>query len=109
MGPAPMIRMVEMSVRLGINSHGQEFGHKKRARVPRVPCAGARDRPCARVSLDQISQPRKGFRAAINRQFRGMRAPPSLFELRRGSLRLQLARLAEAAERRRLEARPGFE
>jgi hypothetical protein len=37
MGPAPMIRMVEMSVRLGIESHGQGNGHKKRARLPRVP------------------------------------------------------------------------
>jgi hypothetical protein len=32
-----MIRMVEMSVRLGIKSRGQEIGHKKRARMPRVP------------------------------------------------------------------------
>jgi len=34
-----MIRMVEMSVLLGISSRGLEFGHKKRARVPRVPRA----------------------------------------------------------------------
>jgi hypothetical protein len=32
-----MIRMVEMSVLLGIMSHGQGIGHKKRARMPRVP------------------------------------------------------------------------
>src|SRR6185437_16490168 len=70
MGPAPMIRMVEMSVLLGIKSQRLEFGHKKRARMPRVPRAKAPGFPLARRrSLDQISQPRKGFRAAINRQF----------------------------------------
>src|SRR5204862_3860113 len=42
MGPAPMMRMVEMSVLLGIRSHGQGTGHKKRARMPRVPQARAR-------------------------------------------------------------------
>jgi hypothetical protein len=37
MGPAPMIRMVEMSVLLGIKSQRLENGHKKRARMSRVP------------------------------------------------------------------------
>src|SRR6185437_15512444 len=100
MGPAPMIRMVEMSVLLGIKSQRLEFGHKKRARMPRVPRAKAPGFPLARRrSLDQISQPRKGFRAAINRQFgwfsygefgwlfEGSLGPsplsPTLFELRR--------------------------
>jgi hypothetical protein len=32
-----MIRMVEMSVLLGIKSQRLENGHKKRARMPRVP------------------------------------------------------------------------
>jgi hypothetical protein len=31
--------MVEMSVLLGIKSHGQGIRHKKRARMPRVPQA----------------------------------------------------------------------
>src|ERR1700693_5891329 len=85
MGPAPMIRMVEMSVLLGIKSHGQGFGHKKRARMLRVPRARARSAtladhalapgcPRARLSLDQIPQPRKGFRAPINRHFPRLRS-----------------------------------
>src|ERR1700733_1890371 len=49
MGPAPMIRMVEMSVLLGIKSQRLENGHKKRARMPRVPQAVARVTPRARV------------------------------------------------------------
>jgi hypothetical protein len=61
--------MVEMSVRLGIRSRGQEFGHKKRARVPRVPCAGARVNLARAWSLDQIPQLRKAFKGPINRQF----------------------------------------
>jgi hypothetical protein len=36
-----MIKMVEMSVLLGIKSHGQGTGHKKRARMPRVPSANS--------------------------------------------------------------------
>src|SRR3954470_8964355 len=100
MGPAPMIRMVEMSVRLGIKS--QIWAQKKGARLAR-PLSSARVGPCARVSLDQIPQLRKAFKGAINRQFRqeiGGWSPPLLFELRRGSLRSLMARLAEAAEQR---------
>src|ERR1700716_1989297 len=78
MGPAPMIRMVEMSVRLGIKSHGQEIGHKKRARSPRVPHNRRWVRPCARVSLDQIPQLRKAFKAPINRHFGRAIALPGL-------------------------------
>src|SRR5579859_3899020 len=51
-GPAPMIRMVEISVRFGIMS--LVFRHKKRARHSRVPWAGAGARPRASGSLDQI-------------------------------------------------------
>jgi hypothetical protein len=36
MGPAPMIRMVEMSVLLGIKSRGEQQAQKKGA-LPRVP------------------------------------------------------------------------
>src|SRR5258708_28114945 len=81
MGPAPMIRMVEISVLLGIKSRGQEIGHKKRARLPRVPQARRQVTLARGWSLDQIPQPRKGLKAPINRHFWG---PPSLFELRRG-------------------------
>src|SRR6267154_2501379 len=69
MGPAPMIRMVEISVLLGIKSHGQGTGHKKRARMPRVPRASARLVLARRWSLDQIPQPRKDFKGPINRHF----------------------------------------
>src|ERR1700761_1020297 len=66
MGPAPMIRMVEMSVLLGINSRGLKIRHKKRAR-----CRASLE-PRARVtlargwSLEQISHRRKGFKAGID-------------------------------------------
>src|SRR6202011_100151 len=113
MGPAPMIRMVEMSVLLGIKSHGLGIGHKKRARG-RASLHPKRQVTLARGwSLDQIPQPRKGLKGPINRHLDGLylwswwgslaalpsrscAAQPSLFELRRG-------------KQRRLEARPGFE
>src|SRR5450631_1020732 len=70
MGPAPMIRMVEISVLLGIKSRGLEIGHKKRARLPRVPQTPALGINLARGwSLDQIPQPRKTLRGPINRHF----------------------------------------
>src|SRR3984893_18896530 len=76
MGPARMNRMVEMSVLLGIKSHGLGIGHKKRARG-RASLHPKRQVTLARGwSLDQIPQPRKGLKGPIN--------PPSLFELRRG-------------------------
>ncbi|HAP12096.1 MAG TPA: hypothetical protein DCR50_14760 [Afipia sp.] len=60
MGPAPMMRIVEMSVLLGIKSHGQEaeqeFGHKKRARVRASFEPGAWGAMRAGVSLDQIPE-----------------------------------------------------
>jgi hypothetical protein len=70
--------MVEMSVLLGIKSHGQEIGHKKRARMPRVPLTIKRQVTLARGwSLDQIPQPRKGLKSPINRHF--FRLRPSVF------------------------------
>src|SRR5215468_5680622 len=60
MGPAPMIRMVEMSVRLGIKAHGmREIGHKKRARWPRVPLPQREGNPRARVVFRPVSTPAK--------------------------------------------------
>src|SRR6185369_3512194 len=72
MGPAPMIRMVEISVLLGIRSRGLDFGHKKRARVLRVPRAVAPGYPRrAGWSLDQIPHPRNPQKQAINGDFQG--------------------------------------
>src|SRR5665811_308154 len=70
MGPAPMIRMVEMSVLLGIKSRGnRELGTKK----GRACCASLdpqRQVTLARGwSLDQIPHPRKGLKGPINRHF----------------------------------------
>src|SRR5450631_2103484 len=108
MGPAPMIRMVEISVLLGIKSRGLEIGHKKRARLPRVPQTPALGINLARGwSLDQIPQPRKVLRGPINRHF-----PAFALRATARQARLPLVWLAcraEAATRRRLEARPGFE
>src|SRR5579871_674893 len=73
--------------------------HKKRARMPRVPITKSAAYPYAReASLDQILQLRKGFSGPINREFCrfawGVRAPPSLFELRRDGIRREaLAKL----------------
>src|SRR5258707_972900 len=55
-----MIRMVEMSVRLGIKSHGWELGTKKGRACRASPSTKARD-PERGWSLDQIPQTRKGF------------------------------------------------
>src|SRR2546423_5535050 len=137
MGPAPMIRMVEMSVRLGIKSHGREIGTKKGRACRASPraksaisesgnrfCVRSRSRfikermifapnrshfggSCACVrealargwSLDQFPHPRNPQKVPINRQFKDLVdrwSPPSLFELRRGSLRTKVACLAEA-------------
>src|SRR4051812_9855567 len=115
MGPAPMIRMVEISVLLGIRSRGLDFGHKKRARLLRVPRAVAPGYPRrAGWSLDQIPHPRNPQKAPINREIRRnqRRLPPPDFALRataRQAVIGWLACRAEAAEQRRLEARPGFE
>src|SRR5689334_16615917 len=68
-----MIRMVEMSVRFGIQSHGlwgPGIRHKKRARKPRVPVRPRRDQSSrASGSLDQFPQGGKGFERPINGQF----------------------------------------
>src|SRR3982751_2204971 len=81
-----MIRMVEISVLLGIKSHGpglakgRESGTKK-GRACRASLEPKRQVTLARGwSLDQIPQPRKGSKGPINRHF----LPPSLCELRRG-------------------------
>src|SRR5580692_4450333 len=74
-GPAPMIRMVEMSVLLGIKSRGWQLEnrHKKRARIPRVPQTTCVRQALAReASLDQISQPRNPQKRAVNRHFVGL-------------------------------------
>src|SRR5215212_862230 len=68
MGPAPMIRMVEISVLFGIKSHGPGIGHKKRARVR------ASLEPRARISRARLVfrldfAPAKGPPSPINRQF----------------------------------------
>src|SRR6266568_7064513 len=69
MGPAPMIRMVEISVLLGIKSHGRELGTKK----GRACCASleplAPGYPRARVVFSPDSATAKGPWRPINRQF----------------------------------------
>src|SRR3979490_2158039 len=71
MGPAPMIRMVEMSVLLGIKSHGREMGTKKGRACRASLEPGARLPSRAGWSLDQILQPRKGLKDPINRHLGG--------------------------------------
>src|ERR1700694_1065727 len=61
MGPAPMIRMVEMSVLLGIKSRGQGIGHKKRARIPRVPLKNSARLPSRAAVFRPDSATAKGF------------------------------------------------
>src|SRR5260221_9003091 len=102
MGPAPMIRMVERSVLLGIKSRGKGNWAQKKGAPAARPSNPALGINLARGwSLDQIPQPRKALRGAINRHF-------PAFALR-ATARLGLACRAEAAAQRRLEARPGFE
>src|SRR5436309_10513010 len=69
MGPAPMIRIVEISVLFGIKSHGRgNWAQKKGAHAAR-PSSQERVFLARGWSLDQISQPRKALTDAINRQF----------------------------------------
>src|ERR1700761_8821748 len=70
MGPAPMIRMVDMSVRLGIRSReGAESAQKKGALFAR-PLGVQREEGLAREgSLDQIPEPRNPQNGAINGDF----------------------------------------
>src|SRR5207248_4214510 len=71
MGPAPMIRIVEISVLFGIKSHGRgNWAQKKGAQAAR-PSSQERVFLARGWSLDQISQSRKGLTGAINRQFDG--------------------------------------
>src|SRR5450759_794749 len=111
MGPAPMIRMVEMSVLLGIKSRGNRESGTKKGRACRASLEKtALGYPRARLSLDQIPHPRKVLKGPINRHFgRSARARLRLSGYA-GQPSPQLAGLpTEAAKRRRLEARPGFE
>src|SRR4051794_25281638 len=60
MGPAPMIRIVEISFLFGIKSHGRgNWAQKKGAHSAR-PSSQERVFLARGWSLDQISQPRKG-------------------------------------------------
>src|SRR5215510_10707128 len=59
MGPAPMIRMVEMSVRLGIKSHGMELGTKKGRAGRASPRPLREGTPRARVVFRPVSAPAK--------------------------------------------------
>src|SRR5260221_3898372 len=70
MGPAPMIRMVERSVLLGIKSRGKGNWAQKKGAPAARPSNPALGINLARGwSLDQIPQPRKALRGAINRHF----------------------------------------
>src|SRR6478735_12124552 len=59
MGPAPMIRMVEMSVRLGIKSHGMELGTKKGRAGRASPLPQREGTPRARLVFRPVSTPAK--------------------------------------------------
>src|SRR5215470_9606370 len=61
MGPAPMIRMVEISLRLGIKSHGPGIGTKKGRAHRASPYSQQRGGHRARLVLNQFPQPRKGL------------------------------------------------
>src|SRR3982074_2264520 len=63
-GPAPMIRMLEMSVRFGIRAR---FGHKKKARLPRVPRGRAGLRPARAAGVRPESAGREGERSQTAR------------------------------------------
>ncbi len=72
-GPAPMMRMVDMSVRLGIKSRGLKLGTKKgraAARPLSKSAIFARE-----VCLDQISEVGKDYKGFINRQLGPFREP----------------------------------
>jgi hypothetical protein len=57
MGPAPMMRMVEMSVRLGIKSHGRvNWAQKKGAHAAR-PLSQERDQQMWKPVLRSIALP----------------------------------------------------
>src|SRR5215468_5680625 len=71
MGPAPMIKMVEMSVRLGIKSHGMELGTKKGRAGRASPCHSVRETLARGWSLDQFPHPRNPQKRAINGEFQG--------------------------------------
>jgi hypothetical protein len=67
MGPAPMIRMVEISVLLGIDLTDWILGTKK-GRAAARPLSQERGFPSrAGWSLDQIPHPRNPQKAPINR------------------------------------------
>src|SRR5881397_1222629 len=93
MGPAPMIRMVEMSVLLGIKSRGREFWHKKRARMLRVPEKPQREGgPRAQAVFRPVSAPAKPPKTAHQPAFwnefgsaAGLPAAPVRLRFRVGS------------------------
>src|SRR4051794_39754069 len=129
-----MIRMVEMSVLLGIRARGQESGTKK-GRARRASLKTALGSTLRALSLDQIPQLRKRFDAGIDRHLE-MIQPAFAVRATGRQPSPAMARLAEAAEqlqsvyalratdtlrfrlergcatrspRRSVEARPGFE
>src|SRR5215831_18852662 len=126
-----MIRMVEMSVRLGISSQRSGIGHKKRARRQRVPRANSVREALARWgSLDQIPwpcNPKKGPSTAIFQVFWLAREPDragaiqafllqsvfafALLKLRRTRFALSAPRgcATRSPSGRSVEARPGVE
>src|ERR1700760_1030302 len=70
MGPAPMIRMVEMSVRLGISSQQRLIWAQKKGAHSARPLGQCGREPLARgPSLDQILKPCNPQKGAINRDF----------------------------------------
>src|ERR1700746_4000667 len=97
-----MIRMVEMSVRLGIKSRGGQIGHKKRARLPRVPVGRERVIAARGGSLDQFPQPRYPLKCPSTGNFEQFE--PFLSPARGAGLPS-----CSSQSERRLEARPGFE
>src|SRR6185312_765766 len=104
MGPAPMIRMVEISVLLGISSQTGFQAQKKGAHAAR-PLSQERGLPSrAGWSLDQIPHPRNPQKRAINGEIPAFALRASAWQARSfggeagKGLRLRLACRAEAGE-----------
>src|SRR5262245_40088277 len=72
MGPAPMIRMVEMSVRLGIKSHGcGNWAQKKGALAARPLATSVRETLARGCALDQFPHLRNPKKGLINGEIQG--------------------------------------
>src|ERR1700759_4103885 len=85
MGPAPMIRMVEISVRLGIRSREVAESAQKKGALAARPLSSCVREPLARVGvLDQIPRPCNPQKGAINRDLQRF-----LRGEERGSVRLR--------------------